>query len=286
MRIGWIGLGKLGLPMARRVREAGFEMELFDLITPPDTIVGGARVRHSLTEVARSSDILITSLPDDAAFGAVIAEALPQMRVGSVLVDTSTISPQACDETRDLAGRIGYLAAPVSGSTDLAVRGELTLFCSGSESARRTAEPVLASFASRIFNVGERAEARYLKLALNHFIGTTTQVAAEALTLARRGGVAWPILLDVLEQSAAASPFIRHKIAALRHRDFAPAFTITQMLKDMTLIVEAGTHCGVNVGLAKVVVEAFQCQAEEGLANQDLFAALLSAERAAGLGEP
>jgi 3-hydroxyisobutyrate dehydrogenase-like beta-hydroxyacid dehydrogenase len=144
MRIGRIGPEKLGLPMARKAWEAGFELELFDLVTPPERIIGGARVGQSVTEIARSSGVLLTSLPDDAAFGAVVAEAWPQTRIGSVLVDTSTVSLQACNETRNLSERIGCLAAPVSGGTDLAVRSELTLFCSGPKFARRNAEPVPA----------------------------------------------------------------------------------------------------------------------------------------------
>jgi 3-hydroxyisobutyrate dehydrogenase-like beta-hydroxyacid dehydrogenase len=285
MRIGWIGLGKLGLPMAQKVREAGFELQVFDLVASRQEIPG-ARFARSMEELASSSEIVITSLPNDEALTSVALTAFACMGEGTLLIDTSTVSPQACDSVRVSAGHVSYLAAPVSGSTNLAALGQLTTFCSGPEAAFSQAKPVFESFSGKVFNVGKKSEARYLKLALNHFIGTTAQIAAEALTLARVGGVEWPVLLDVLEQSAAASPLIKQKVAAMRHRDFSPAFTIDQMLKDMTLILEAGASQGIEMRLAKVVVDAFRRQSGEGLANLDMFSALLSVERAVGLGEP
>jgi 3-hydroxyisobutyrate dehydrogenase-like beta-hydroxyacid dehydrogenase len=260
MLIGWVGLGKLGLPMARKVREAGFEVQVFDLVVASEAIEGTI-VARSVEALAEESDIVITSLPNDSALNSVAATALSHMREGTVFVDTSTVSPETCDSIRKSAGHVGYVAAPVSGSTDLAARGQLTTFCSGPEVSLARVKPVLGSFSSRVFEVGRQSEARYIKLAVNHFIGTTAQIAAEALTLARAGGVDWNVLLDVLEHSAAASPFVKHKITALRRRDFAPAFTVSQMLKDMTLIVQAGASQGLQLKLAEVVVDAYRGQA-------------------------
>ncbi len=146
---------------------------------------------------------------------------------------------------------------------------------------------MLERLAKAINHVGEREEARWLKLAINHFVGSTAQVAAEALTLARKGGVAWGTLLDVLGASVAASPLVAHKLDLLRRRDFSPAFGVAQIAKDMSLAVARGEAAGLPMPLAALVRNAFRRQAAEGcLADLDFFAALLEAERRAGLGEP
>ncbi|HYZ31528.1 MAG TPA: NAD(P)-dependent oxidoreductase [Crenalkalicoccus sp.] len=291
MNVGWIGLGKLGAPMARHVAAGGQALRALDTNPARLAAVPGAEAAESIAALAAWAEVLVTSLPDDAALRAVALGpqgALAHLAPGGVLAETSTVSPQACAELRAMAEARGalYLAAPVSGSTATAEAAALTLFCSGPAAALERARPVLARFARAIHLVGGREEARYLKLAINHFVGSTAQVAAEALTLARKGGVAWETLLEVLGQSVAASPLIAYKLDPLRRRDFAPAFTVTQMVKDMSLAVAAGEAAGVAMPLAALVRNAFRRQAAGGLAELDFFAALLEAERAAGLGEP
>ena len=291
MNVGWIGLGKLGAPMARHVAAGGQALRALDTNPARLAAVPGAEAAESIAALAAWAEVLVTSLPDDAALRAVALGpqgALAHLAPGGVLAETSTVSPQACAELRAMAEARGalYLAAPVSGSTATAEAAALTLFCSGPAAALERARPVLARFARAIHLVGGREEARFLKLAINHFVGSTAQVAAEALTLARKGGVAWETLLEVLGQSVAASPLIAYKLDPLRRRDFAPAFTVTQMVKDMSLAVAAGEAAGVAMPLAALVRNAFRRQAAGGLAELDFFAALLEAERAAGLGEP
>ena len=109
---------------------------------------------------------------------------------------------------------------------------------------------------------------------------------AEALTLARKGGVAWETILAVLGSSVAASPLVAYKLDPLRRRDFAPAFSIAQMLKDMSLAVAAGEAAGVAMPVAALVRDLYAEQDGTDLRDLDFFAALLAAERRAGLGEP
>ncbi|GJD51199.1 3-hydroxyisobutyrate dehydrogenase [Methylobacterium crusticola] len=289
MRIAWIGAGKLGAPMARHVVAAGHDVALADTDPARLALVPGARPARDAAGAADGAGLAVTSLPDDRALRAVVLEGglLARLRPGAVLVDTSTVSPQACEAVRREAEARGvlYLAAPVSGSTATAEAAALTLLASGPAAALEQARPALATFARAIHHVGEGAEARYLKLAVNHFVGSTAQVAAEALTLARRGGVAWDTILDVLGSSAAASPLIAYKLDPLRRRDFAPAFSVAQMRKDMSLCVAAGEAVGVAMPVADLVRAAYARQ-EADLGALDFFAAVLEAERGAGLGEP
>ncbi|HWK46418.1 MAG TPA: NAD(P)-dependent oxidoreductase [Stellaceae bacterium] len=296
MRIGWVGIGKLGAPMVRHVVAAGHTVAIAD--RDPDRFrdVPGALPAKTAGEAARGAALVITSLPDDEALRTVALRSVPlgsglieALEPGTVLVDTSTVSPGICDEVRRAATRHGvlYLAAPVSGSTVTAEAAALTLFASGPGPALEYARPVLSCFARTIHDVGATSEARYLKLAINHFVGSTAQIAAEALTLARKGGVPWDTLLDVLGASVAASPLIAYKLAPLRDRNFAPAFSVAQMDKDMGLCVAAGGSVGMDMPLARLVSEAYRRQAADpALSAQDFFAAILEAERQAGLGEP
>ena len=282
MHVGWIGLGKLGTPMARHVVAAGHSV----LATDRDL----TRLQD-LPGAEASCEVVVTSLPDDGAMRAVTLGAgglLEHMRQGTIFVETSTVSPTASAEVRKVAEARGvqYLAAPVSGSTATAAAAALTLFCSGPEAAFARARPILGTFAKAIHMVGPAEEARYLKLAINHFVGSTAQIAAEAFTLARKGGVAWGTILDVLATSAAASPLIAYKLGPLRHRDFRAAFSISQMLKDMSLGVQVGEACGVAMPVAALVRDLYAEQVREGLADLDFFAALLAAERRANLTDP
>ncbi|MBV8915546.1 MAG: NAD(P)-dependent oxidoreductase [Acetobacteraceae bacterium] len=279
MRVGWIGLGKMGAPMAVHVAGA-FPLLAHD--RDPARVHVVPRATAATTEDLARADVVVTSLPDDEALEAVGAELVPHLRSETILVETSTVSPQASARLR-ARGHLLTLASPVSGSTAIAQAAALTLFCSGPAEALERARPVLARFARNIYHVGDGEEARYLKLALNHFLGSTAQIAAEALTLARRGGVAWDVMLEVLAASPAASPLIAHKLEPLRRRDFSPAFTIAQMARDMGLTADAA---GPDAPIAALVRDAYRRQAGGGLAELDFFAAVLEAERRAGLGEP
>ncbi|AWN53071.1 NAD(P)-dependent oxidoreductase [Methylobacterium sp. 17Sr1-1] len=293
MQTGWIGLGKLGAPMAghlaRHLVAAGQPLLALDRDPGRLAAVPGAEAA-TLDRIADCS-LVITSLPDDASLRAVALGAeglLARMRRDAVLVETSTVSPETSAVLRRAAEARGVLtlAAPVSGSTATAEAAALTLFCSGPEAALERVRPLLSTFARTIHVVGAGEEARYLKLAINHFVGSTAQIAAEALTLARKGGVAWETILAVLGSSVAASPLVAYKLDPLRRRDFAPAFSIAQMLKDMSLAVAAGEASGVAMPVAALVRDLYAEQTGTDLRDLDFFAALLAAERRAGLGEP
>lgn len=283
-RVGWVGLGKLGAPMARHAA-ARFPLRAVDRDPARLAEVAGAEAAESLPALAAWADVLVLSLPDDAALRTVAEEAAPHLQPDAVLVDTSTVSPAACDAVRARLGD-AYLAAPVSGSTATAERAALTLFCSGPAEALDRVRPVLATFANTIFHLGRGAEARWMKLAINHFVGTTAQVAAEAITLARAGGVPWQQALDVLGASAAASPLVAYKLPPLRARDFSPAFSVRQMEKDMGLVAAAAQSAGVPCAVAALVRDLYRDQGAGPLGELDFFAAILAAERAAHLPEP
>ncbi|CAB3761955.1 NAD(P)-dependent oxidoreductase [Paraburkholderia humisilvae] len=289
-RIGWIGLGKMGTPIVRNLLNAGFDVTVYDVDRQrlDEAVQHGASRAGDIRSVARAAQHVFSIIPDDSvlrnvALGTdgVIANA----HDGAVYIDMSTVSPAASGEVRDAARKrgVGYVCAPVSGSTVLAEKAQLTVFASGPEQAYTQALPVFRSLSARQYYVGEDQQARYLKLAINHLVGSTAVLLAEALTLGTKGGVDWSDMLTVIGDSVAASPLVKYKLGPLKERDFSPAFSTTQMLKDMSLVVDAGTAAGVPMAAAALVREQFAQYAQGDGAELDFFSIVRAVEAHAGI---
>jgi 3-hydroxyisobutyrate dehydrogenase-like beta-hydroxyacid dehydrogenase len=225
--------------------------------------------------------MLFTSLPSEEG-------VFENLRQGIPLVETSTISPQASAEIAKAAAAKGvpYLRSPISGSTALAEAGTLTVFASGPKAVLEAARPALAAFSRAQIWLGEGEEARYAKLAVNLMVAVTAGMMGEALALARKGGIAWPAILEVIGESAVGSPLVKYKLEPLRKRDFSPAATNSLIAKDLDLIVGAAKDAGVPVPLARHMQAAYARLIEDGFADEDFFGIVKAVERSAGLGEP
>jgi 3-hydroxyisobutyrate dehydrogenase-like beta-hydroxyacid dehydrogenase len=146
--------------------------------------------------------------------------------------------------------------------------------------------PLLASFTRAQTYLGEAEEARYAKLAVNLMIAVSAGMMAESLALARKGGIAWQDILNVLDDSAIASPMVKYKTAPLRSRDFESTFSCRQMAKDLDLILDAGRDAAVPLPLAALTRETYGALIAEGEGETDFIATVRRAERLSGLGEP
>ena len=288
--IGWIGLGKMGTPIVANLLKAGFDVTVYDVDAARigELAALGARSSASIASLAASVEIVFSIIPDDAvlrqvALGAegVVAHAAP----GTIYVDMSTVSPVASVEVRDAAKarHIAFIAAPVSGSTVLAKKAQLTVFASGPKDAFERTRPVFETLSARQYYVGEDQQARYLKLAINHLVGSTAVLLAEALTLGTKGGLDWAQMLAVIGDSVVASPLVKYKLEPLTRRDFSPAFSSAQMLKDMTLVVDAGDAAGVPMATAMLVRDQFAGYVGGDGAQLDFFSIVRAVEAAANV---
>ena len=289
-QIGWVGLGKMGTPIVRNLLAAGFDVTVYDVDAArvDEAVRLGARRAKDLASVARSAPLVFSIIPDDAVLRKIALGAhgvIENANGGAVYIDMSTVSPTASGDVRDAAHKrgIGYVCAPVSGSTVLAEKAQLTVFASGPQDAYGRALPVFQAMSVRQYNVGEDQQARYLKLAINHLVGSTAVLLAEALTLGTRGGLDWAEMLEVIGDSVAASPLIKYKLEPLKKRDFSPAFSSRQMLKDMSLVVDAGADAGVTMTAAALVREQFARYAEGEGADLDFFSIVRAVEAQAGI---
>jgi 3-hydroxyisobutyrate dehydrogenase-like beta-hydroxyacid dehydrogenase len=288
--LGWIGLGKMGMPIVGNLLKAGFDVTVFD-VDPrhsEELAQRGAHVSPDIASLAASTQLIFSIIPDDTVLRKVALGpqgVVANARDGAVYIDMSTVSPAVSEAVRDAARerRIDYVAAPVSGSTVLAEKAQLTVFASGPKIAFQRALPVFETISARQYYVGADQQARYLKLAINHLVGSTAVLLAEALTLGKKGGLDWVEMLTVIGDSVAASPLIKYKLEPLKQRDFSPAFSSKQMLKDMSLVVDAGRDAGVPMAAAALVQEQFARYVNGDGAELDFFSIVRAVESAAGI---
>ena len=291
--VAFIGIGKMGLPMSILVAKAGYTVTAFDQSAArlAEARGQGVAVASSPADAAKGSPVVVSSLPDDAALRAVMLSPtglISAMAPKSILIETSTVSAEASTEV-DAAAQardIAYLRAPVSGNASIVHTGALSCFVSGPRDAFERVKPLFASFTRAQTYLGPREEARFAKLAVNLMIAVSAAMMAESLALARKGGIAWQDILNVLDDSAVASPMVKYKTAPLRTRDFESTFSCKQMAKDLDLILGAGHAIGVPLQLAAQVRETYGALVAQGDGETDFVATVKHLERLSGLGEP
>lgn len=288
---GWIGLGKMGLPISSRIAAAGHDIAGHDRDQERISAAAAAGVKPATTLAdAAGRDIVFTSLPDDRALRAVALDGglLSAMRQGAILVETSTVSPGISAEVaRAAEGRgIAYLRAPVSGNAAIAHTGNLTCFVSGPRAAFDSFLPAAKDFTRAQKYLGTAEEARYAKLAVNLMIAVSAAMMGESIVLARKGNLAWQDILDVLKDSAVGSPMVHYKAASLSTRDFSSTFSCRQMAKDLDLIVGAGHAAEMAMPLAALTREIYGALIGRGEGEADFSSTVRLSEWLAGLGEP
>ena len=280
----FIGVGKMGLPMARHLHAAGHTVTVYDPSPERRALAAaeGLAVAAQLADVLPQARFVFSSLPDDTALLAVAEAIASHAPVGAVWADTSTVSPEASRgaAVRCAARGVACLRAPVSGNNTMAERAALTVFASGDRAAYDTLEPLLACWGPQRFYLGDAEQARFAKLAVNLLIVGTSTMLAEALALGERGGLEWAQLWQVVEASAAASPILHAKAPALREHDYTPTFTVEQMRKDVALIRAAAQSLGVATPVADVASAALDHAAAAGEGAEDYAVVIRDALRA------
>lgn len=269
----FVGVGKMGLPMASHLAKAGHAVTAFDLSPERRALAAGLGLplAGELASALASAPLVFSSLPDDKALAAVAEAVAAHAQAGAIWVDTSTVSPEASTAAAARAGTrgVGCLRAPVSGNNTMAERAALTVFASGPRAAYDRVEPLFAAWGPQRFYLGAAEEARYAKLAVNLLIVGTSTMLAEALALGERGGIEWQALWNVVEASAAASPIVKAKAPALRADDYTPTFTVAQMQKDVSLIRAAAQALGVATPVTDTAAHALDAAAARGDIGDD-----------------
>jgi len=266
--------------MAERVLDAGFPLVVYNRTSgKADALASrGAESAGSAADLAGQVDVVFTSLADDDAFEAVAGELIAGARPGTVLADTSTVSPGVSARVSSLAegASVDYLRAPVSGNPTVVRAGNLRFIVSGERETLERVEPLLQAIGAVTHYVGEGERARIVKLAINLMIAGIAQLMSEALVLGEASGVSRSDMLDVMEDSAIGSPFVKYKKEPLIRDDFSATFTTTLMAKDIDLVLDVAEQAGVELPVAREMKTLLRATADAGYADDDFMALFLN----------
>jgi 3-hydroxyisobutyrate dehydrogenase len=249
-RLGFIGLGHLGSPIARRLA-AGFPMVAYDRDRDKaeELRALGATIADNPRRLAVDADVVLSCLPDDAAVedlylgsGNVLRSARPHTRI----IELSTIAPETSRKLHEAA--LGYgismLDVAISGSSPAAEAGALTLFGGGDRDEFEASEPIFRPIAHQWFYMGPSGSGVAMKLVVNTLLGLGMQAIAEALALGSLLGLPRDLLYPTLAKTAVVPPALVGKLAAAEGRDYTPQFPVRLMRKDFGLIVAAAEKSG------------------------------------------
>jgi 3-hydroxyisobutyrate dehydrogenase-like beta-hydroxyacid dehydrogenase len=245
--------------------------------TQADTVSDLGRCDIVFTSVMSPPDLLAVTLGPGG-----LLDAQPAPRI---VVDTSTVSPEAAAEVRAEAARrgIGFLSAPISGNPNVVADGRASIIASGPADVFDTVQPYLQAIAPSVTYAGAREEALLVKLAHNLLAGMITEALAEVTTLAEKGGVAPSAFLDFIDGSVLGSEFVGYKGRAIRGRDYEPTFTTEGLRKDFDLGLAAAQALGVPMPVAATTHQQLDTAIGHGYAKSDFATLYEVAARAAAI---
>lgn len=267
--------------MARRFADAGHELVLWNRHASKAEAVAaeiGGVVAATPAEAAARSDVIVSSLADDAALRGVYlgADGVAQgIAPGSIAVETSTVAPETIIEVGGAIDATGasFLECPVSGSVATVEAGALTMMAGGDADLVERVEPVLSAIAKRVIHVGKRGNGAATKLAVNGLVHGLNLALSEALVLAEKAGVDRETAYEVFVSGAAGAPFVQYKREAYEHPDTAAvAFTLELVAKDLELITGLGAEVGAPMAQALTGLDVVRRAIEAGMGDHDLSA--------------
>ena len=288
-RVGFVGLGVMGLPMARNLIAAGVELVVHSRSPGPveAAVAEGADSAAGPKEVAAACDVTILMLPDDAAVEAVVegeGGLLEGIRAGRLVIDMSTVSPEL---ERRLAARLGdagaaMLDAPVSGGDVGAKAGTLSIMVGGTQEAFERAQPLFDVLGDTVVRVGGHGSGQVVKACNQIVVALTIEAIAEALVLGSKAGVRPETILEVLSGGLAANRVIEVRGPNMLEHRFDPGFAIDLHHKDLGIALKTAREAGVSLPATALVDQMLSSLRERGRGGLDHSALLTHIEDLAG----
>lgn len=287
--VGWIGAGRMGFPMAKRLLDAGCDVSIYNrtrskaepLAESGGTIVDVPKDLADrdivFTMVSTSDDLLAVTFGEN---GVLTGDTKPKL-----LIDCSSVSEEASSDVRARAAAVGVdmLASPVSGNGKVVKAGKLTIVTSGPRSAFDLAEPYLEQVGRGVTYVGEGELARMIKICHNVLLGVYTQCLAEIVVLAEKGGVRRQDTLDFINNSVMGSMFSQYKTPSFVNLDLTPTFTPVLLRKDLDLGLKAGETLGVPLPVTSMTRDMVQRSIDAGHTDCDFSILLHEQAKASGI---
>jgi 2-hydroxy-3-oxopropionate reductase len=280
-RVGFVGLGIMGKPMATNLMDAGYKLTVHNRSPEKANELGeaGASVANSPKEVAENADIIITMLPDSPQVSEVVAGeggVLEGIKEGSLIVDMSTISPVVTEELSEAVKEKGasMLDAPVSGGDVGAIEGTLSIMVGGEEADFHRAKPLFEAMGKTITHVGPVGAGQVTKAANQVVVALTIEAVCEALVLGSAGGVAPEKILDVLSGGLAGNKVMEVKREKFLSHRFDPGFRSELHHKDLGIALAAGREYGVVLPVTAIVDQMLLAMRKKGWGGEDHSALL------------
>jgi len=288
-KLGWIGAGRMGFEMARRLAKGGCDIAVWNRTRAKAEPLAkdGAKIVDGLPELA-GCDIVFCMVSTYDDVKEVIAGPkglLSKSGKPKMVVECSSISLEGSAELRKVLGARGVelLSAPVSGNAKVIKAGKLTFVVSGPKAAYDEAAPYLAMMGQGSSYVGEGELSRIVKICHNVMLGVVTQCMAEVTVLAEKAGVPRHAFLDFLNKSVMGSMFTRYKTPAFVNLDFHVTFTPYLLRKDLDLGLEAGRRFEVPMPLASITRDLIQTMMGKGMTEEDFSTLLVQQAQASSL---
>ena len=251
-RIGWIGLGNMGVPMVKNLLKAGFEVTVYNRTAARAAPLqeAGAKLAASPAALWETADTIITMVADDAALQQIhqgkdgLLAGLSATRSGATVIDMSTVSPAT---SRDLAAKLAargvdYLDAPVAGSVKPAELGQLVIMVGGKKEVFDKALPIFEKLGKAQFYLGQQGSGNNAKLAINTLLAFNMQGLAESVLFASEHGISPEAMLAIIGESAVANAITKMKTANILQANYQPAFALKHLAKDLRLAQGQGLH--------------------------------------------
>jgi 3-hydroxyisobutyrate dehydrogenase-like beta-hydroxyacid dehydrogenase len=277
-RISFLGLGRMGLPMATNLAQTGHELTVWNRTASKAddfAVEHGARSAATPREAVANAEVVVTMLADDASLLA--AHRGPQgiqagLVEGSVVVDMSTVSPETIVELAAEIEQLGcsMIDAPVSGSVAAAAAASLTIMAGGRTSAVEQARPVLEAMGSTVVHLGDSGRGSVMKLCVNAIVHSLNGAVSEALVLAERSGIPREQAYSIFVNSAVAAPFVHYRREAFEKPGEVPvAFRLELAAKDLRLATEAAERAGAQLPQAAINLAVLEQAVAAGYADLD-----------------
>ena len=276
MKIGFIGLGIMGKPMAKNLLKAGHELFVFDINkdSVADVQAAGGKSTSSAAEAASNAEIVITMLPNSPHVKtAILGEkgVLEGIKSGTIIVDMSSIAPLASQEVEKAckAKGIKMLDAPVSGGEPKAIDGTLAIMVGGDKDIFEKVKPILLQVGASAIHCGNIGAGNSAKLANQVIVALNIAAVAEALTLVKKAGVDPDLVFQAIKGGLAGSTVLNAKAPMMMDSNFKPGFKIDLHIKDLANALDTGHEVGSPLPLTSLVREMMETLHADGFGQDD-----------------
>ncbi len=290
MRIGFVGLGIMGKPMAKNLLKAGYELVVFDVVEAPlkEVVAAGAKAATSPNDVASQCEIIITMLPNSPHVKtAVLGKngVIEGVKAGSIVVDMSSIAPLASREVAaELAAKgVEMLDAPVSGGEPKAVEGTLAIMVGGKQEVFDKVKDILLKMGASAVLCGNIGAGNVTKLANQIIVALNIAAMSEALVLATKAGVDPEKVFDAIKGGLAGSTVLNAKAPMVLQGNYKPGFRIELHIKDLQNALDTAHEISAPIPLTSQVMEIMQAMKVDGKQTEDHGGLIQFYEKLAGV---